>query len=197
VVDTDILIDALRGFGLGLDYIEDAEQHGTLHISITTEMELIIGCRNRRELYRLERFLRRCTILAMTETIAARAVTLLRQYRLSHGLSITDALIAASALVYSDTLYTKNVRDFQMIPALTVVRPYEKPSVESGFCSWRSPFSLAFHEACNPQLLVRPVFHAVPDVSSVAPRQQPSFLELIATKAQHPHPYIASYAFVC
>ena len=68
------------------------------------------------ELYRLERFLRRCTILAMIETIAARAVTLLRQYRLSHGLSITDALIAASALVYSDTLYTKNVRDFQMIP---------------------------------------------------------------------------------
>jgi len=87
-------------------------------------MELIIGCRNRSELYRLERFLRRCTILAMTETIAARAVTLLRQYRLSHELSITDALIAASALVYSDTLYTKNVRDFQMIPGLTVVRPY-------------------------------------------------------------------------
>lgn len=76
MVDTDILIDGLHGFGPGLDYIEDAEQHGTLHISITTEMELIIGCRNRRELYRLERFLRRCTILAMTETIAARAVTL-------------------------------------------------------------------------------------------------------------------------
>ena len=50
-------------------------------------------------------------------------MTLLRQYRLSHGLSITDALIAASALVYSDILYTKNVRDFQMIPGLTVVRP--------------------------------------------------------------------------
>ena len=96
MVDTEILIDALRGFGPGLDYIEDAEQHSTLHISITTEMGLIIGCRNRRELYRLERFVRRCTILAMTETIAARAVTLLRQYRLSHELSITDALIAAS-----------------------------------------------------------------------------------------------------
>ena len=45
---TDICsIDALRGFGPGLDDIEDAEQHGTLHISITTEMELIIGYRNR------------------------------------------------------------------------------------------------------------------------------------------------------
>jgi hypothetical protein len=42
VVDTDMLMDALRGFGRGLDYIEDTEQHGTLHSSITPEMELII-----------------------------------------------------------------------------------------------------------------------------------------------------------
>jgi predicted nucleic acid-binding protein len=68
--------------------------------------------------------LRRFTIMAMTEVIAARAVALLRQYRLSHGFSITDALIAATALAYNETLYTKNVHHFQMIPGLTVVRPY-------------------------------------------------------------------------
>jgi predicted nucleic acid-binding protein len=124
VVDTDILVDALRGFSVGLDYVEGASQQGTLRISIISEMELIVGCRNRRELRRLERFLRRCTILDMADVIAARTVTLLRQYRFSHGLSITDALIAASALAYNETLYTKNVRHFQMIPGLTVVRPY-------------------------------------------------------------------------
>ena len=122
--DTDILVDALRGFSAGLDYVEEIEPQGALRISITTEMELIVGCRNRRELHRLERFLRRFIILAMTEVIAARAVTLLRQYRLSHGLSITDTLVAATALEYNETLYTKNVRHFQMIPGLTVVRPY-------------------------------------------------------------------------
>jgi predicted nucleic acid-binding protein len=124
VFDTDILVDALRGFSTGLDYVEIAEQQGTPRLSITTEMELIVGCRNRRELRRLERFLRRFTIMAMTEVIAASAVTLLRQYRLSHGLSISDALIAATALEYNETLYTRNVRHFQMIPGLTVVRPY-------------------------------------------------------------------------
>ena len=62
--------------------------------------------------------------MAMTEVIAARAVTLLHQYRLRYSLSITDALIAATALAYNETLYTKNVRHFQMIPGLTVVRPY-------------------------------------------------------------------------
>jgi len=107
VVDTDLLVDALRRFRAGLDYVEEASQQGALRVSIISEMELIIGCRNRGELHRLERFLRRCTILGMTEAIAVRTVTLLRQYRLSHGLAIPDALIAASALVYDETLYTK------------------------------------------------------------------------------------------
>jgi predicted nucleic acid-binding protein len=48
----------------------------------------------------------------------------MRRYRLSHGLLLPDALIAATAIEYDVTLYTKNVCHFQMIPALTVVRPY-------------------------------------------------------------------------
>ncbi len=70
MLDTDILVDALRRFSAGLDYVEEARQHGALRISITTEMELILGCRNHRELRCLERFLRRCTILSITERIA-------------------------------------------------------------------------------------------------------------------------------
>src|SRR5205823_7252337 len=88
VVDTDILVDALRRFSAGLDHVEEASQQGALRISTISEMELIIGCRNRRELRRLERFLRRCTILGLTEAIAVRTVTLLRQYRLSHHQSL-------------------------------------------------------------------------------------------------------------
>ncbi len=37
---------------------------------------------------------------------------------------IPDALIAATAVDHNLTLYTKNTRHFQMIPQLTVVRPY-------------------------------------------------------------------------
>jgi len=124
VLDTDILVDALRRFQAGLDYVEEAEQRGALGISIATEMELIIGCRNRRELHRLELLLTRCTILGMTERITTRAAILLRQYRLSHGLQMIDALIAATALEHNETLYTKNVRHFRMIPGLRVIRPY-------------------------------------------------------------------------
>ena len=69
MIDTDILVDALRGFGSGLAYVEDAEQQGRLRISITTEMELIVGCRTRGELHRVGRFLRRGTILGMSEAV--------------------------------------------------------------------------------------------------------------------------------
>ena len=124
VLDTDIVVDALRDFTLAIDYLEDAGQQGDLRISRPTQMELIVGCRNRAELQRLERFLRRFTMLDLTESIGQSAVALLRQYRLSHGLLIIDALIAATALAHEETLYTKNVRHFHMIPGLRVIRPY-------------------------------------------------------------------------
>jgi predicted nucleic acid-binding protein len=124
VLDTAIVVGALRDFTLAIDYPEDVEQQGDLRISRPTQMELIVGCRNRAELQRLGRFLRRFTMLDLTESIGQSAVALLRQYRLSHGLLIIDALIAATALAHGETLSPKNVRHFRMIPDLQVIRPY-------------------------------------------------------------------------
>lgn len=124
MLDTDIVVDALRDFTLAIDYLEGVEEQGDLRISRPTQMELIVGCRNRAELQRLGRFLRRFTILDLTESIGQSTVALLCQYRLSHGLLIIDALIAATALAHGETLYTKNVRHFRMIPGLRVIRPY-------------------------------------------------------------------------
>ena len=124
MLDTDIVVDVLRDFTLAIDCLEDVEQQGDLRISRSTQMELLVGCRNRAELQRLERFLRRFTMLDLTESIGQSAVALLRQYRLSYSLLIIDALIAATALVHGETLYTKNVRHFRMIPGLRVIRPY-------------------------------------------------------------------------
>lgn len=55
VVDTDILIDALRDMQEAVTTLEEIEERAI--ISIVTQMELIVGCRNARELRRLERFL--------------------------------------------------------------------------------------------------------------------------------------------
>jgi predicted nucleic acid-binding protein len=54
------------------------------------------------------------------------AVDLLRRYRLSHGLLIADAFIAATALVLDTPLVSKNQRDYRFIAGLTLLR-YPNP----------------------------------------------------------------------
>ncbi|MDQ7030442.1 MAG: type II toxin-antitoxin system VapC family toxin [Ardenticatenia bacterium] len=82
-------------------------------MSVVTQMELIVGCRNKAELRALEQFLRRFRILKIDETISDKAVELLQQYRLSHGLLIADAFIAATALSWECPLASKNQRDYR------------------------------------------------------------------------------------
>ncbi len=80
-----------------------------------------MGCRNKTELKDLEKFLSRYQILKITDQISDRAVELLKQYFLSHGLLIADGLIAATALVHNEAFITKNQRDFRFIGRLEFV----------------------------------------------------------------------------
>lgn len=54
------------------------------------------------------------------------AVELLRRCRLSHGLLIADAFIAATALVLDTPLVSKNQRDYRFITGLNLL-PYPDP----------------------------------------------------------------------
>ncbi|MFN0111629.1 MAG: type II toxin-antitoxin system VapC family toxin [Blastocatellia bacterium] len=123
VVDTDVLIDVSHGVEEAINCIENAKRQATLAISAITEMELVVGCRDKIELRKLEKFLQLFAILAVKETISSQAVRLLRQYRLSHGLLIPDALIAATTLDYGVALISKNQRDFRFITDLNLL-PY-------------------------------------------------------------------------
>jgi len=121
VVDTDILIDVARGNGDAIECLLRLEKDSRLAISAVTQMELIVGCRNKAELKDLENFLRRYQILKVTDQISDRGVDLLQQYFLSHGLLIADALIAATALMHAQPFITKNQRDFRFIAGLNLL----------------------------------------------------------------------------
>lgn len=124
LIDTDILIDAARQDAAALATLTTLEQRKTLlAVSCVTQMELLVGCRNKTELQKTERFLRRFSILPLNQDTCDRAVELLRQYRLSHGLLIPDALIAATALTRGLDFITKNQRDFHFITDLSL-QPY-------------------------------------------------------------------------
>ena len=101
-----------------------AQQVAGIQISIISAMELVVGCRNKTELTQLQQFLQKCIVLPITATASHVACQLLESFFLSHGLLMPDALIAATVQERGLTLYTKNVRHFNMIPGLTVIRPY-------------------------------------------------------------------------
>ena len=120
LVDTDILVDVLRGDGNALERI-DREGAGGLSVSEVTQMELIVGCRDTRELALLTRFLDRFKTVHLTAQASARAVGLVTEYRLSHGLRMPDALIAATALDGNLPLLSKNQKDYRFIAGLRLL----------------------------------------------------------------------------
>lgn len=121
IVDTDILIDAGRGVSEAIACLQDIERDTSLATSGVSQMELFVGCRNKTELHEVEKFLRRFQILPLSEPISDTAVDLLRQYRLSHGLLIPDALIAATALIFGVPFVSKNQRDYRFIAGLNLL----------------------------------------------------------------------------
>lgn len=123
LLDTDILIDTSRGLPDAVDFLQRQMALSAAGISTVTQLELLIGCRNRTEQQTVERFLRRFEVVRLNELIADQAVDLIRRYRLSHGLLLADALIAATALSLNIPLATKNQRDYRFIAGLPLL-PY-------------------------------------------------------------------------
>ena len=118
LVDTDLCVDVSRLFQPTIDLLDREALLWTLALSTQTYMELLVGCADKRQQSRTERFVRRFEVLPITEAVSAMALDLMRRYRLSHGLLIGDALIAATALAHDCPLLTKNQRDFRFIAGL-------------------------------------------------------------------------------
>jgi len=123
LVDTDVLIDVGRNLPEAISFLEKSEAESELTISAITKMELLVGCRNKTELNKLEKFLERFKLVTLDKTITDAATDLLRRYRLSHGLLIPDALIAATAISINAQFVTKNQKDFRFITSLHL-NPY-------------------------------------------------------------------------
>ncbi|MBW2247027.1 MAG: type II toxin-antitoxin system VapC family toxin [Deltaproteobacteria bacterium] len=126
IVDTDILIDVGRNVNDAINCLQQIEQKFSVAVSSVTQMELIVGCRNKDELHSLEHFIERFYIIRLDEQISDTAIDLLKQYRLSHGLLIADALIAASAIISDLPFVTKNQSDYRFIDNLQLL-PYPDP----------------------------------------------------------------------
>ncbi len=107
LVDTDVCIDHLSG-------VKRLPRTGWLGYSVITRAELLAGATSENEA-NVRRLLAGMEELPVDRRIAERAGLLRRELP---RLRMPDALIAATALVRSLTLYSKNTRDFKRVPTL-------------------------------------------------------------------------------
>lgn len=120
LVDTTVIIEMLRGNVLAKKFLERKPA-----ISTVTIVELIQGCKNKRQLTEVEKT---CNIFPQVKvdlTISKMAVELMETYFLSHGLLALDAFIAASCIVKKKILVTDNMQDFRFIEELQLVSQKE------------------------------------------------------------------------
>lgn len=119
LLDTNILIDYLRGKQAAIEFIECAGKP-VFAVNTVIVLELYNGCLNKAELAKIRRLLNGFNHFDLNENIAQSAMHIGQRFALSHSVSAPDALIAATALVYNLELRTANLKDFRMIPGLRV-----------------------------------------------------------------------------
>jgi predicted nucleic acid-binding protein len=87
-------------------------------------VEILAGCRSRREQRQADAELACYQILWPSEATFAAALTFYRRFQLSHGAGFLDCLVAATAAEHGLRLATLNLRHFQPLPGVESVRPY-------------------------------------------------------------------------
>lgn len=116
VVDSDVLIDVLRGVPAARDFLKDLSSPPAC--SEVSRVEVLRGMRSH-DRRATEQLLGVVDWMPVDRVISARAGELGRRYRHSHGrIGATDLIIAATAEHLALPLATLNVRHFPMFEGL-------------------------------------------------------------------------------
>jgi len=128
-LDTDILIDLLRGQAKTVKKLRALEDSNTLQTTTTVNaFELHHGAWKTdnppRNLQAVETLLSRLTLLDFTPEAAATAGKILASLKMEGStIELRDAFIAATVLEHGATLYTRNTRHFSRVPNLRLLEP--------------------------------------------------------------------------
>jgi tRNA(fMet)-specific endonuclease VapC len=123
VLDSDVLIDFLRGAGPGRDLIRALARAEGYRVSAVTAFELALG-RSYAENPRPVHTLLAVPLLTLTRKAGLRGGALLGELRRSgEAIDIRDAMQAGICLEAGAPLVTRNVSHFERVPGLRVSQP--------------------------------------------------------------------------
>ncbi|MFV9690210.1 MAG: type II toxin-antitoxin system VapC family toxin [Desulfobacteria bacterium] len=121
IVDTDVIVDFLRGYAKAVSYVEN--HSAEIVLSSIVVAELYAGVRDD-ERARLDDFVSLFPVLPITSEIAKAGGLFKRDYHKSYGIGLADALMAATAVAENAELKTLNTKHYPMLKGLKA--PYIK-----------------------------------------------------------------------
>jgi len=116
LVDTDVMIDYLRGHGRAVALVR--KHADRIILSSVVVAELYAGVKGSREQTILDDLVSLFPVVPMTVEIARNAGLFRRDYGKSHGVGLADAILAATAQSETAELCTLNVKHYPMMKGL-------------------------------------------------------------------------------
>jgi len=122
LLDTDILIDFLRGEQGARDFLSALPEEATPCCSVITVAELYAGMRES-EWERTTELIDSMIVLPITKEIAELAGRFKREAK-GFDLELSDCFIAATAVIEATTLATRNAKHYPMSQVELLVADY-------------------------------------------------------------------------
>jgi predicted nucleic acid-binding protein len=127
ICDSDVIIDYWNvksyRYSQTQNILENLIGIENVILSGVSQMELLVGATNKSELARINKNLKQFNITLINDGVNLLAVELLQEYKLSHGLALPDAFIAATSLYTQFPLFTYNIKDYKFISGLKLYQP--------------------------------------------------------------------------
>ncbi len=127
ICDTDVLIDYWnihstrhKAVKHELDKVIGVKNFVLCFIS---KFELIQGTKDKSDLKKMITLMKYLDFIHSNREIESEAFRIFETYKLSHGLSIADSIIAGSTIHYDLSLFTYNTKDYKMISGLKLYKP--------------------------------------------------------------------------
>ena len=123
LADTDVLIDFLAGREPAAERVARELESGNLWTTVITRFEMLSGARSTRETKIIGELLDSVRIVPLDVSAADRAADIRRALeRKGVGIGMADRLIAGIVLHVGGALLTRNLRHFQRVEGLDLVR---------------------------------------------------------------------------
>ncbi len=131
-IDTDIIIDYLRGRGEGFEYLEHLLRKFVCCLSSVTTYELYVGAARTGTLNEIDALISRLVILPFNLQASKEAALIYESLRAEGALiGVRDIFTAAICKVYDVPLITRNLPHFSRIKGLKALRITEAIALES------------------------------------------------------------------